>query len=562
MGSQGLPAKISTEISGTAQGGKKARTVPGQGLSLTSASIGGALEGGRIGLLGSPTLSPIGLTGEVQSRNQNHNVIVIILDDVGTEKFEQYNDVTGNTNQTIKTPNIQSFIVDRGVQFNDFWAAPVCGPFRGALHSGLYPHHSGFFANIASNPVLADGNFYLGQNPADVNDNDQQLIRCLPTAMRAGRPVELYKFGKFGKSHEQEFTGHDNWNTAGCGWDRWKGTPAPTESHWDNWTYIQSERGGATSRNTVIAQFDVTLQLADIAEWLDDIDGSPFVMEWALNTGHAPYETPDPDYVSTDSKNEWIAAFGGSYPAVGTNFDYGGSDPTLIAKMVMTQKHQVEAVDHGIGLLIADLQSRGIYENTVFIVVGDNGTEISTVEAPFVPVHAKRSTYAQGILTPCWVAGPVVGGEARQSNQMINVVDIWPTILEIIGAYPQAVDSDVAGGARARDGVSFLKVLQSVEGETSRTFQFSMRGGPHNGFGYNSSTKIYTSNVAQSMYAVSNGTHKLLRIGGVTTTHKLFALPDYTEPDANDLLITSPTDPDTIAIKASLMGLLDSILTS
>lgn len=40
-------------------------------------------------------------------------------------------------------------LAKNGVQFNNAWSAPLCGPSRVILHTGKYPHYQGCYENHA-----------------------------------------------------------------------------------------------------------------------------------------------------------------------------------------------------------------------------------------------------------------------------------------------------------------------------------------------------------------------------------------------------------------------------
>lgn len=60
------------------------------------------------------------------------NVILVLADDLG------YGDVGAYGSKTISTPSLDGMAQD-GVQFNDFYATPSCGPDRAMLMTGSYP---------------------------------------------------------------------------------------------------------------------------------------------------------------------------------------------------------------------------------------------------------------------------------------------------------------------------------------------------------------------------------------------------------------------------------------
>ena len=69
------------------------------------------------------------------------NIIVINMDDVGTDQFQFY-----GCDPLVPTPNIDAFEKE-AVRFNNFFAQPLCGPSRGSLMSGRYPSETGIKFN-------------------------------------------------------------------------------------------------------------------------------------------------------------------------------------------------------------------------------------------------------------------------------------------------------------------------------------------------------------------------------------------------------------------------------
>jgi len=518
------------------------------------------------------TAAPLDVSASVLRQAKDYSVVVVILDDVGLEKFQQYAAITGNVSQVIRIPNIKTHVVNRGITFNKCWVYPVCGPTRGAMESELYPQHSGFMANITDNPLISSGNFYLGQDPAVPDDRTRQKIQTIAHALRNGRPKNAYKLGKFGKSHMQQ-NDYFTWPTGGAGWTTFKGHMVNLANHY-SWPYIVTARDLLTGESDIVSSVTSTVygpeqELGDMEAFVDAAlaaDDAPFLLWWCPSVGHASYQAPPTTgigAVGALSQGDWTTAFGGVYPAPGTDLNFVATlDSTERAKKIMCQKHQIESADEVFGRLITKLQANGQYDNTVFMVIVDNGTSTDVVEAPYDDTHAKRSVYAQGINVPFFVSGPVCGQVPRASNEPINAVDIGTTIRDICKAYPQAHAADIASGGRPRDGVSFLRHLRDPAIPSPRTVNFSMIGGPSSGYGWNPTTRVYTSAPTQGSYTVTDGTHTLLRLGGTPPTEKLFLATSFKQPDSENLMITAPNDTATIAALSKLRPLLNALITT
>jgi arylsulfatase len=188
-------------------------------------------------------------------------------------------------------------------------------------------------------------------------------------------------------------------------------------------------------------------------------------------------------------------------------------DPTLLApvsRALLGMKMElyagmVENMDYHVGRLVAYLKEIGEYENTIFIVFGDNGAEGTDLFASIVGTPGSRDflfaaiqwaqthpkawgdpgsyvgygpMWAQVSMTPFsqykgWLAeggirnalivsGPIVKVPAGSiSHAVIHVADIMPTLLEVAGgSYPPS-----AGGHELPPlvGKSWVKLLAGAE---------------------------------------------------------------------------------------------------
>lgn len=104
---------------------------------------------------------------------------------------------------------------------------------------------------------------------------------------------------------------------------------------------------------------------------------------------------------------------------------------------------EVSRFDYYIGQVETELQKQGVMDNTVIIIIGDNGR-------PFP--RAKTRVYDSGMQTPLvikWNKGHLQKGMVSQS--LISAIDIAPTILDLAGV---AI-------LPCFQGKSFLKVIQN-----------------------------------------------------------------------------------------------------
>lgn len=102
---------------------------------------------------------------------------------------------------------------------------------------------------------------------------------------------------------------------------------------------------------------------------------------------------------------------------------------------------EVSRFDHYVGKVVDELKTQGVLDNTLIIIMADNGR-------PFP--RNKTRMYDEGIKTPLVIHWPA-GLKARNevSSSLVSVIDIAPTILELAGI----------SGSPTIQGKSFKKLL-------------------------------------------------------------------------------------------------------
>jgi len=119
---------------------------------------------------------------------------------------------------------------------------------------------------------------------------------------------------------------------------------------------------------------------------------------------------------------------------------------------------EVNRLDHTIGGVLAELEKRGLKDETLIVFCGDNGAALP---------HGKGSLYDPGSNVPFLVRWPGVVKPGGDSRALLSGEDLAPTLLAAAGLDPGPKMS----------GVSFLSLLKG-EAHTPRTHVFVERG-PH-----------------------------------------------------------------------------------
>jgi arylsulfatase len=467
---------------------------------------------GMIGLLAAMT-APASVSAAEPDRRPN--VVVILADDMGFADM-------GSFGSEIRTPNLDSLAND-GVRFNNFYTHATCSPSRSMLLTGVDSHQNG----------LGNMGEWTAPNQVGVPGYEGHLRKDVPTLPELLRQsgYHTYMVGKWhlgkqpdqipaARGFERDFTLLDG---AGSYWDMTNFTAASPRS-------VFTEDGKYLT--DLPKDYYATKTYTDkMIEFIDSGRGSgkPF---FAFVSHQAPH---DPLHMPREWRSRHVGEYDKGWDAVrqerlarqikmglmpeGTELSerlwfVPNSMVLAPAARAMTGKKMelyagmVENMDSHVGRLINHLKKIGAYDNTIFIVFGDNGAEGTDLFGMIAGTPGTRDflfasmkwsethpnawgdpgsyvaygpMWAQASMTPFsqfkgWVAeggirnalivsGPVVNRPKGSINGgLMHIADIMPTLLEIAGAsYP----NDGAGKPPLM-GKSWRRVLGG-EAETPRT---------------------------------------------------------------------------------------------
>ena len=310
------------------------------------------------------------------------NIVVILGDDMGFADM-------GSFGSEIKTPNLDS-LANEGVRFTNFYTHASCSPTRSMLLSGVDTHLNGL-GNMsewtAPNQMGVDG--YEG----NLNDRVVTLPQLLKDAGYHTYMVGKWHLGKeptqipAARGFERDFTLLDG---MGSYWDDWNFSAAtPKSLYTEDGRYLKS----------LPKDFYATTTYTDkLISYIDANrgDGKPFFAYVSHQAPHEPYHLPK------EWRNRHVGEYDKGWDALrqerlkrqielgimppGTQLAermWFLPDPVVLApaaRALLGRKMElyaglVENLDFHVGKLIDHLKKIGEYENTVFIVFGDNGAE-------------------------------------------------------------------------------------------------------------------------------------------------------------------------------------------
>jgi N-sulfoglucosamine sulfohydrolase len=312
------------------------------------------------------------------------NVVVVVADDLGPQ-LGCYGD------KVAKTPQLDALAADATLFTHAFCTTASCSPSRSVLLSGMHNHANGMYG-------LAHAEHHFSSF-----DRLQTLTERLS---KAG-----YRTASVGKTHV-----------------------APAS------VYPFDKSIPGNSRNGV--------QMADNCRaFVADNDDRPFFLWFGATDPHRSRGTGAEPYRPNLFGNE------DTHPGIiEQKFEpqeilvpsFLPDTPTVRAELA--EYYQSSArFDQGVGRLIQVLKDAGRWDNTLFVVLSDNGMAFP---------GGKTTLYEPGMRLPCLVRNPYLGKRGIRNSAMISWVDIAPTILEFAGA---------PDGRPKMQGRSFLGILAQAQ---------------------------------------------------------------------------------------------------
>ncbi len=329
----------------------------------------------------------------LRASERKPNIVYILADDLG------WKDIGFNGATDIKTPNLDK-LAATGARLEQFYAQPMCTPTRAALLTGRYPNRYGLQTIV----IPSVSTYGLA--------TDEWL---LPQALKEAG----YQTAIIGKWH----LGHGDRKY----WPKQRGFDYQYGPLIGELDYFTHEEHGVLDwyrDNNPVKEngYTTTLLGNDAVKYINARNATtPFFLYLAFNAPHTPYQAP----------KEYIDRY--------KNID----DPTrrIYAGMLT-------CLDDQIGRVVAALDKKKLRDNTLIIFQSDNGgtrnamfsgvmADMSKIKIPCDngPYREGKGTLYEGGTRVCALAnwpGHVPVGVTV--NEMIHVVDLYPTLARLAGA--------------------------------------------------------------------------------------------------------------------------------
>lgn len=435
------------------------------------------------------------------------NVIVVVLDDVGYAQFGCYG-------SDIATPTFDRLAAG-GLRYSNFHTTALCSPTRAALLSGRN-HHSNSMARIIE---LASG--FPGYNSHIPHENGflSEILRDAGYATFA-----LGKWHLAPATQTAAGSPKDKW-PLGRGFERFYGfLGGETDQFAPD---LVRDNSHVPPPRTPEEGYHLTEDITDEAiGYLADLRGSmqrrPFFMWFAPGACHAPHQAPDsyidayrghfdqgwdlwreqvfarqlasglvPEGTQLSSRPSWVPAWD----------SLSADEQRLAARMMEVYAGFLTHTDAQVGRLLDYVERLGEADNTIVIVLSDNGASAEGGAAGsfnelyffnFVPEHLnenlrridelggprannhypwgwawagntplkrfKRDTHEGGVTDPLIISWPAaIASPGTTPRRYVHAIDLMPTLLELIGIESPR---SIAGVQQSEiEGTSFADTL-------------------------------------------------------------------------------------------------------
>ena len=337
------------------------------------------------------------------------NIVLILADDLGWSDLGCYGA------DLHETPQLDRF-ARTGIRFTDAYAMSVCSPTRAALLTGK--HAARLQITIwAEGSLKGPANRRLLQAASrhDLPHTETTLAKSLQAAGYLTALVGKWHLGD--GDHYPETHGFDV-NIGGTHW----GAP-----HTYFWPYRGAGRF-AEFRYVPHLEFGhageyLTDRLTDEAiRVMDRAAGRPYFLYLAHHAPHTPIEAKPEDVAYFEKKRQ---------PG------HAHQNATYAA--------MVRSLDESVGRILAELEQRGLAQNTIVIFVSDNGGYIGRDKGTSLAVtnnaplrSGKGSLYEGGIRVPLIVRWPGVTPAGAVCHEPVVVMDLFHTLHRIVAADPPA----------------------------------------------------------------------------------------------------------------------------
>ncbi len=403
------------------------------------------------------------------------NLLMIVLDDVGLGDIAVY-----GHRDDISTAALDAFAAE-GVRFTNFRAnGPTCAPSRAALMTGLDPHDAGLYDRGRNEPhhklrprvrtlfrILRDEGGYPTSIFGKWHLGGEEDLRCSD-----GKGCKKHGPSCTDQSACEDLNEEMRGNPLERGFDRFVG-------FLDGFAPYRGSHGGkiVAGQGTVLErtnEYDgqhLSEVFSDLA--IEEIrkragSGEPFAIYLAYSAAH---EKTAGSYAFIEACAECSNAKGcqrpegcqrpaSYYQEILRGYVPEACDSGAAAEQRRNYGVTVVHLDREVGRVLSALEDEGVRDDTIVIILSDNGATISHSQADTGGLSGEKSTLREGgIVVPMMVRYPAGGlAVGAVSEAFSTTASLLPTVLDLMGVEGPTCPSRM--GVRCQDTAPFGPVAE------------------------------------------------------------------------------------------------------
>lgn len=354
-----------------------------------------------------------------KTNKHKKNVLLLAVDDL--------NDWTGflNKHPQAITPHMDS-LAERGTSFtNAHCQAPICGPSRASLFTGLYPHQTGIYGQYRMKEYdqYMKGKKEIVHLPHWFKNSGYRTIavgKIMHGSAASYFDTDHGRFEGFGPKPKKRFAYDPSWFPEKFG---------GTQTDWGAYPDMDSKMPDYKIANVAISE-------------LSQPHEEPFFLAVGFMRPHVPWYVPQKwlEKFPVDSIQlpPWKEDDLDDVPDAGISVNLTPQMPTTKwAQSTKQWSHAIRAylasvnfVDHQIGRVIKALKASQYADNTIIVLFSDHGYHMGEKNR-----FSKHTLWDRSTRVPLIISGPGLPHN-QQCHRAVELIDIYPTLLDLCQLQP------------------------------------------------------------------------------------------------------------------------------
>jgi len=345
-----------------------------------------------------------------EDTNSRPNVLMLAIDDLNSWVGAM------NGHPSTKTPNIDRLALQATTFTNAHAPAPLCGPSRASIMTGLLPSTTGIYGHVKDNDIRS-ANMTAAQSTFLSEYFKQHGYYTAAVGKIFHHGVAEGSFDVFG-GRKGQFGPYAP--------ERFKWTKKGTNTDW----------GSYPEKDEMMPDYDSAKWLVEQLQRKHD---KPFFIAGGFLRPHVPWTVPQkwfdmhpidnielPPYLPNDLDD---------VPEVAKRISTFEMMPTTDwaiesgewKNIVQAYLASISFVDHYVGQVLDALEASEYADNTIVVLWGDHGYDVGEKNR-----FAKMALWETSTKTTLIIKTPESSSKAV-SNQPVSLVDMYPTLVKMAG---------------------------------------------------------------------------------------------------------------------------------